>query len=64
MIQTKEKLPGKKVDGKEVVATMKDYTLTADDLYTSLYKENNGAQTLYIRFQNLVIDESVKLMMH
>ena len=56
----KGKLPGKKVDGKEVVATMKDYTLTADDLYTSLYKENNGAQTLYIRFQNLVIDESVK----
>lgn len=56
----KGKLPGKKVDGKEVIATMNDYTLTADDLYPVLYKNYSGTQSLYLRFQNLVIEQSVE----
>lgn len=56
----KGKLPGKKVDGKEVIATMSDYTLTADDLYPTLYKNYGGTQNLYLRFQNQVIDQSMK----
>lgn len=56
----KGKLPGKKADGKEVIATMSDYTLTADDLYPTLYKNYAGTQNLYLRFQNQVIDQSVK----
>lgn len=56
----KGKLPGKKADGKEVIATMSDYTLTADDLYPTLYKNYAGTQNLYLRFQNQIIDQSVE----
>lgn len=57
----KGKLPGKKSDGKDVVATMKDYTLTADDMYATIYKDYSGVEALYLRFQNEVITQSVKV---
>lgn len=56
----KGKLPGKKADGKAVVATMKDYTLTADDMYTDLFDNYQGISALYNKFQNLVADKTVK----
>lgn len=56
----KGKLPSKSKDGKDVVATMKDYTLTADDVYEDLFKQYGGEATLYNQFQNLVADKTVK----
>lgn len=56
----KGKLPGKTASGKDVVATMEDYTLTADDLYTDLYDNYQGVNSLYNKFQNLVADKAIK----
>ena len=56
----KGKLPGKSENGKDVIATINGKSISADDLYDSMYKSNGGNTLLYLRFQAAVIDESVK----
>lgn len=56
----KGKLPGKSVDGKDVVAALSGNTnITADDLYKNL-ESTSGKNMLYMRFQAEIIDKSVK----
>ena len=54
----KDNLPGKKVGGKDVVFTVGDEVVTADDLYDKLY-EQYGQQQLYMNFQRAVVDAYV-----
>lgn len=58
------KLPGKKVDGKDVVATIGDEVIFADDLFTDLYgdeasKDSIGTQILYMYFERAVADAAI-----
>lgn len=56
----KGKLPGKSVDGKDVVASLKGNTyITGDDLYKNL-ESTSGKSMLYMRFQAEIIDKAVK----
>lgn len=56
----KGKLPGKSVDGKDVVASLKgDANITADDLYQAM-RNTYGKSMLFMQFQKEVIDNSVK----
>lgn len=60
------KLPGKNVDGKDVVATIGDVDYFADDLYTELYGDeasasSAGTQVLFSYFERAVIDAAVDL---
>lgn len=57
----KDKVPGKSVDGKDVVATIKGDkgAVTADDLFKDLYNRT-GQNALALQFQIAVIDQSVK----
>lgn len=56
----KGKLPGKSVDGKDLIASLKgDVNVTADDLYNSL-ESTSGKSLLFMKFQAEVIDKSVK----
>ena len=56
----KGKLPGKSVDGKDVVAGLKgDVNITADELYKNLSK-TYGKSMLFMKFQAEVINSSIK----
>lgn len=55
----KGKLPGKSVSGKDVIASIDDVNITADDVYTKLY-DAGGESLLTLKFQAAVIDEAVK----
>lgn len=60
----KGKLPGKNTDGKDVVATIGDKNIFADDLYDELYGEKTsgksiGTQILYMYFERAVVDAAV-----
>lgn len=56
----KGKLPGKSVDGKDLVASLKgDVNITADDLYKDMY-EKSGKNLLFMKFQAEVINASVE----
>ena len=57
--QNKGKLPGKTVNGKDVVFSVDDTDFTADDLYNELAKSYKDAETVNY-FQQAVLDESVK----
>lgn len=56
--QNKDKLPGKKSAGKEVVFSVDDTNVTADELYDKLYK-NYSESDLYLTFQRALLDEKV-----
>lgn len=60
------KLPGKDVDGKDVVASIGDVNYFADDLYTELYGDeasasSAGTQILFSYFERAVVDAAVDL---
>lgn len=55
----KGKLPGKKVDGKDAVATITDKTITADDLYKG-FGTSNESGALFTKFQAAVVDKSIE----
>ena len=60
------KLPGKQVDGKDVVTTIGDTDYFADDLYKELYGDqasstSAGTAVLFDLFEKAVVDQSVKL---
>lgn len=55
----KGKLPGKSVDGKDLVAALSDAPITADDLYAKLF-ETNGTTQLVSGFQDLVASKAVE----
>ena len=56
----KDKLPGKSVDGQDIVAGLKDNeNITADELYESLNK-TYGKNMLFMKFQTAVINQSVE----
>lgn len=46
-------------DGKEVIASVKGYDLTAEDLFTEM-KKNNGANTVLTLIDKFIIDKEVK----
>lgn len=56
--QNKDKLPGKKVGGKQVVFSVDDKNYTADDLYDELYK-SYGENDIFLAFQRGVLDAQV-----
>ena len=55
----KDKVLGKKVDGKEVVASVADANITADDMYNDLY-QSIGNDLLYSSFERLVANAAIK----
>lgn len=62
--QNKDKLPGKSIDGKNVVATFGDQVILADDLYDDLYGDVTsgkalGTQILYMHFERAVVDAAI-----
>ena len=54
---TKDFVKGKSVDGKDVIASIDNYDLTADDLYGEI--ERFSVSQLYYRFRNAVIEQTV-----
>ena len=56
---TKDYIGGKSVDGKDVVASIDDYDLTADDLYGEMSKY--ATSQVYYRFRNAVIEHPADL---
>lgn len=59
------KLPGKTENGKDVVATIGDMTIYADDIYADLYGniesgKSAGTQILYMYFERAVVDAAVE----
>lgn len=61
----KGKLPGKKVDGKDVVTSIGDTDYFADDLYLELYGDESspnsaGTQVLFSYFERAVVDAAVE----
>lgn len=62
----KDKLPGKKADGKDVVAELAGTNIFADDLYDDLYgavdsESSLGTSMLYMYFERAVADEAVPM---
>ena len=53
----KDNIGGKSVDGKDVVASIDDHDLTADDLYGEMSKY--ATSQVYYRFRNAVIEQTV-----
>ena len=58
MDTTKDNISSKTDGGKDVVATLKDQTITADDLYQEAIPFD--APLLYNMYKNAIIEESVK----
>ena len=56
----KDKLPGKSVDGKDVIASIDGADITADQLYDNMYSLSGGNSLVYLRFQSAVVDASIK----
>ena len=56
----KGKLPGKSVDGKDVIATIGDTNITADDLYEQMYEKQGGQSLVFLRYQAAVIDAEIE----
>lgn len=62
----KGKLPGKTVNGKDVVAAIGDKNIFADDMYADLYgnpesSTSQGAKLLYMHFERAVAEEGVPM---
>ncbi|NLZ75989.1 MAG: hypothetical protein GX914_05735 [Erysipelotrichia bacterium] len=57
--QNKDNLPSKVVDGKDVVFSVDDTNVTADELYDELYK-THGKSELFLKFYMGVIDANVE----
>lgn len=55
----KGKLPGKSVDGKDVIATIADTNLLADDVFEQL-KEISGDDLLFLKFQDAVASQIIE----
>lgn len=51
---------GKKVDGEEIVASIDNYNLSADELYKEMYDSNGaGEKAVIAQFKHTVINEAV-----
>lgn len=57
--QNKDKLPGKKSNGQDVVYTVADKTVTADEYYDTLYKDYGDTQ-LFIAWEKALLDQAVE----
>lgn len=57
--QNKDNLPGKKVNGKQIVFQVDDKNFSADDVYDDLYK-TYSSDKLFITFFKTLCDEKVK----
>ena len=57
--QNKDNLPGKKVNGKDVVFSFDGKDYTADDLYEEYYPAGS-ADAVYMLSQRLLLDQTVK----
>ena len=57
--QNKDNVPGKKVNGKDVVFSFDGKDYTADDLYDEYYPAGS-ADAVYMLSQRLLLDQSVK----
>ena len=57
--QNKDNLPGKKVNGKDVVFSIGGQNFTADDLYEEYYP-SGSADAVYMLAQRLLLDQTVK----
>lgn len=57
--QNKDNLPGKKVNGKDVVFSIGGQNFTADDLYEEYYP-SGSADAVYMLSQRLLLDQIVK----
>lgn len=55
----KGKLPGKTVDGKDVIASVADNNVTADDVFEKL-KEQSGDALLFAKFQDAVASQAIE----
>ena len=55
----KDKLPGRSVDGKDVVAGIDGADITADQLYDQMYSLGGGETLTFLRFQASVIDQAI-----
>lgn len=54
---TKDFVKGKSVDGQDIIASIDDYDLSADELYDEMSRFS--LSQLYYRFRNAVIEQSV-----
>lgn len=54
----KGKLPGKTADGKDVIATIADENVFADDVFETI-KAKSGTEYLFQKFQDAVADEAI-----
>lgn len=54
----KDKLPGKSVDGQDLVASVSDKNISAEDVYKDL-KNSMGGSVMYLYFERAVVDQSV-----
>lgn len=57
--QNKDNLPGKKVNGKDVVFSIGGQDFTADDLYEEYYP-SGSADAVYMLSQRLLLDQTIK----
>ncbi len=57
--QSQDILPGKQVDGKDVVYAIGDHNVTADDFYDELYEEL-GVMGIFQFVQRVVLENSVE----
>lgn len=55
----KGKLPGKSVDGKDLIAAVDETNITADDVFTKLLA-SAGDDLMYTRFQDAVADQAIE----
>lgn len=56
--QSKDILPGKKVDGKDVVYSVGETNITADEFYDQMFEEL-GAAGIYQFIERLVVDKEI-----
>lgn len=57
--QSKDVLPGKQVNGEDIVYTIDDKAITANEFYDKLYKDL-GMQSVYQAFEKAVVNASVE----
>ncbi|MCF0109401.1 MAG: peptidylprolyl isomerase [Erysipelotrichaceae bacterium] len=55
----KDKIPGKKVNGEDVVYSVNGIDVTADQLYEKMY-QSGGTTALAMMFENAVLDQAVE----
>lgn len=57
--QANDVVPGKSVDGKDVLYSINGENKTADDMYTELY-DLVGISSVYLNFESAVLDQAIE----